>query len=79
MRLFGTIPIVKFKEFIRKNWILVLGAIYVLSPIDFIPEVFFPIGFADDILIMLGTLFVRYLKQKKETEGKIVDGEIIDE
>lgn len=44
--------------FLRKNWVLVLVLIYLVSPLDFIPEGFFPlIGSSDDALVaFLGLL-----------------------
>lgn len=37
------------KKFLKENWILVVSAIYLLSPIDFIPEMLTgPLGLIDD-------------------------------
>lgn len=43
----------KIATLLKKYWKLIFLVIYVLSPIDFIPEVFLgPLGIADDILVL---------------------------
>jgi uncharacterized membrane protein YkvA (DUF1232 family) len=46
-------------KFLKKNWLLILSLIYILSPIDLIPEAFLgPLGLIDDA----GLLFILILK-----------------
>ena len=55
-------------KFIKNNWLLVLSLIYVISPIDFIPEFLLgPLGFVDDlalILLLLGIAAYKHLKSE---------------
>lgn len=68
----------KKKSFLKDNWLLILALIYVLSPIDFIPDALLPIGFGDDLLVLLLTLAKKYWGYKKKKDN-IIEGEIIDE
>ncbi len=56
-------------KFIKTNFILILSIIYVLSPIDIIPEALLgPIGIIDDagvVLLMGGQLIWKYIQQSK--------------
>lgn len=36
--------------------VLLLMLLYLASPIDFIPDIMFPVGFIDDILVLLAGL-----------------------
>ena len=69
----------KKKSFLRENWLLVLALIYVLSPIDFIPDALLPVGFGDDLLVLLATLAKKYWDNKRNKEDSIIEGEIINE
>jgi len=74
------------KKFIKQNWMLIAAIIYVISPLDFIPDALLPVGFFDDIAILLATLFIRYLKHRRDTKLQVslnknedvVDGEIVE-
>ncbi|GAB4161552.1 MAG: hypothetical protein Fur003_4880 [Candidatus Dojkabacteria bacterium] len=49
------------KPFIKENWITILVLLYLVSPIDFIPEGVLPvIGSTDDAGIMLLELIRRF-------------------
>ena len=41
---------------VLKMVVLLLMALYILSPIDFIPDFLFPVGFIDDIIVLFGGL-----------------------
>lgn len=44
-------------KFIKQNWILILSVIYILSPIDLIPEFLLgPLGIIDDAAVLIGLL-----------------------
>lgn len=69
----------KKKSFIKENWLLILALVYVISPIDFIPDVLLPAGFGDDLLVILVALAKKYWSYKTNNEDKIIEGEIINE
>lgn len=60
----------KLKQFFKKNWILVLSFIYILSPIDLIPgDIATGIGLIDDMFVLISTsiyLLIRFLVEQKE-------------
>ncbi len=78
------------KDFLKKNWKIILAIIYVLVPLDFIPDILPALGLSDDILVLLGTLLLSYLDYRKlkikETKAEeirkkhkdVVDGELVD-
>jgi uncharacterized membrane protein YkvA (DUF1232 family) len=47
---------------------LVLAVVYILSPVDFIPDVWPVIGWVDDISVFLAEMvsIILYLKQKRK-------------
>lgn len=65
--------------FARKNWMLILGAIYLISPLDFIPDLLPALGLGDDLFVILATLVIRYRTFKKEENRDVVDGEVVEE
>lgn len=72
------------KKFIKRNWKLILGLIYLLSPLDIIPDVLPVIGISDDALVAILTLLMRYMDFKKELKmeqkmnDNIQEGEIVE-
>jgi len=65
------------KRLIISIILLFLGFIYLISPIDFIPEILVPvIGWIDDIGVLFVTFinalisFIRYKKSEEKTEKK---------
>jgi uncharacterized membrane protein YkvA (DUF1232 family) len=61
------------KRFIFSMILLALAVIYLISPIDLIPDVLFPAGYLDDIPFLIATVVYagysyRRLK-KKEAQG----------
>ncbi|MFZ5424424.1 MAG: YkvA family protein [Patescibacteria group bacterium] len=69
----------KTKKFLRKNWTLVLAIVYLLSPIDFIPDVLPVFGFSDDILLLIATLIYRYIKFRDAKNDEVIEGEIVND
>ncbi len=74
--------LVKIKSFIKKHWKVILVIIYVISPIDLIPDVLMPLGYTEDLLLVV-TMILDYYKRKKAeekftftNEDKPVDGEV---
>jgi len=67
----------KFHRFIEQNWITILAMVYVLSPIDFIPEAFIPvIGIADDAVVVLLELIRKWHTfSKSEPESSKTDSD----
>lgn len=56
------------KEFLKQNWMLIAAIVYLVFPLDFLPDVVPLLGLGDDILILLGTLLIRYAKLKKQKD-----------
>ena len=48
----------QLKQFLKKNWLLIAAIIYVLSPIDIIPDFLGPLGYSDDALVLILTLII---------------------
>lgn len=62
------------KKFLKRNWLLAFAVLYVLSPIDIIPDQIPLIGQTDDAALVLVELIRKYseYKKKKDTlEGKV--------
>ncbi len=36
-----------------RPWLIALAVLYIVSPIDFVPDVFVPVGFADDFVVLV--------------------------
>ena len=64
------------KSFFKENWLLFVAIIYMLLPVDFIPDVIPVLGQVDDSLVILIDLLTRYNDFRKrnkpaaETEEK---------
>ena len=74
---------VKILRFIKKHWKLILALAYLISPIDLIPDVLMPIGYTEDILVVVAAVLEYLVKRKKDkrttsSRGKIYEGEIVD-
>ncbi|MCK9224525.1 MAG: DUF1232 domain-containing protein [Candidatus Muirbacterium halophilum] len=59
--------IIPLKNIFSRTFIMSLILIYILSPVDFIPDVFIPYGFLDD-LVSLFFLFKIGLKTWRENK-----------
>lgn len=55
--------------FLKTNWLLLVAIIYVLSPIDIIPDILPGIGGVDDSLLLIIELLRQY-GQYKKTSGE---------
>lgn len=53
----------KLRAFIKKHWKMILVVLYVLSPIDLIPDFIVGLGFTDDALLMILTIVYELMKQ----------------
>lgn len=59
------------KRFIFSIVILVLAIIYLISPIDFIPDAIVPIGYLEDIPLLITTaIYAGYSYRKLKKEQK---------
>lgn len=69
-------------KFAKQNWMLILAVVYFFSPLDFIPDLIPGVGFGDDILVMLATLFIRYRRfqrAEKETKEEVIEGKLAND
>ena len=84
-----------FKTFLFKYWKIILGAAYVVMPLDVIPDVLIPLGYTDDIIVILALVGSFYAQREarkrghlggnkdeikfKKSSDDILEGEIVDE
>lgn len=54
-----------FFQYLKQNWISVLIIIYILSPIDFIPDAIMPIGTVDDVSLLIIEFLRQYIEYSK--------------
>jgi DnaJ like chaperone protein len=55
----------------KRFWVLLLLAVYVLSPIDLVPDVIIGLGWLDDLALIGFALYYFFYKQKiREQPGK---------
>ncbi len=66
------------RRFLQKNWVLIIAILYVLSPIDVLPDFLPLVGYSDDLLVLIGSLLIGYVQYKKE-RGKILEGEVVED
>lgn len=57
------------KKFLKENWLLVFAVLYVLSPIDVLPDQIPLIGQTDDAMLVLAELLRKYSQYKKENNN----------
>ena len=60
------------RRFIVSLVILILAVLYLLFPLDFIPDVLFPAGYLDDIPLLIASALYAgysYRKMKRERES----------
>ena len=63
------------KRFIASLVMLVLAVIYFISPIDLIPDALFPVGYLDDIPLLIGTSIYSWLAYRKMKKGRERDND----
>lgn len=54
------------KRFFKDNWLLVVAIVYLIIPVDFLPDIIPVLGKLDDSSIMVLELIKRYLDSKKK-------------
>lgn len=57
----------ELKKFLIKNWKLVAAILYILLPVDIIPDFIPMLGATDDLLVLVITLVLRYVDYKKDS------------
>jgi uncharacterized membrane protein YkvA (DUF1232 family) len=50
------------KKFIRENWILFASLVYLLSPIDFVPDFIAGLGLIDDATVVVTSIIIQFYK-----------------
>lgn len=68
----------KMMKFVKENWLLVAAILYVLSPIDLIPDFVPAIGYSDDLAILVLTLIINYLRFRKKVKNNVIEGEVVE-
>jgi uncharacterized membrane protein YkvA (DUF1232 family) len=68
----------KAVQFLKKNWMLIVALLYLFSPMDLVPDVVPILGFSDDVLAIVLSLILRYLKESRERKDSIIEGEIVE-
>ncbi len=56
--------ILKLLKLARKHWRLLAVAIYLIFPIDIIPDALLPVGYMDDIILIM-TAIIGYLRTRE--------------
>lgn len=64
----------KKKSFLEEYWLLIVVIIYILLPIDLIPDRVPLIGTLDDAGLLLVHIIQEYNRWRRENEGKEVSG-----
>ena len=50
------------KKFIRENWILFASLVYLLSPIDLVPDFIAGLGLIDDATVVVTSIIIKFYK-----------------
>ena len=50
------------KKFIRENWILFASLVYLLSPIDLLPDFIAGLGLIDDATVVVTSIIIQFYK-----------------
>lgn len=58
----------KFVQLIKKRWFLILAIIYLIAPVDLIPDVIPIFGKVDDATLLLVDLVRSYIGLQKSNE-----------
>ncbi|MBN1374256.1 DUF1232 domain-containing protein [Candidatus Dojkabacteria bacterium] len=57
----------KIKNFLKENWLLIVAIIYLIWPLDIIPDFTPFVGQTDDSVLFAIELFRRWYNQRKNT------------
>lgn len=73
---------IKNKSFLKNNWLLIVALIYLLLPVDFIPDTVPVFGTFDDSVLVIINLIEEFIRlkehaQKNEIKGDVKEGEIV--
>lgn len=74
------------KSFLAQHWLLLVAIIYLLLPVDLVPDTIPVLGLLDDAGVLLIQLLQEYNKWRRESEverestpeGEIKEGEIVE-
>lgn len=66
------------KNFVKENWLLILAILYLIFPIDLIPDIIPALGMGDDASLLIIEIIRRIISKGKKSEDKIIEGEIVD-
>ncbi len=71
--------------FLSRNWLLIVAIIYLILPIDLIPDAIPVLGSLDDAALLIINLIQKYILWRREneqtesrTEGNVKEGEIVE-
>ncbi|NLE30936.1 DUF1232 domain-containing protein [Candidatus Dojkabacteria bacterium] len=59
------------KKFIEKYWLFILSIIYIILPVDLIPDVIPFLGGLDDSALVILSLVKQYIDNKKGKESGV--------
>ena len=68
------------RRFFKDNWALLLAMLYVLVPIDILPDFLPGLGWTDDLgaLVLAFVIkFLQHLQREKQKKKDIIDGEVV--
>lgn len=54
----------RFKGFLKDNWLLIFGILYLIMPADILPDIIPLLGKADDSAVLLLDLIKRYVESQ---------------
>lgn len=52
------------KKFVKENWLIILSVLYIIFPLDFIPDFTPWVGFGDDITVVATNMLITWMKKK---------------
>ena len=59
------------KSFFQENWLLILVLLYIILPVDLIPDRTPVVGTLDDGALLLLNIILEYRKWKLNNEGRV--------
>ena len=58
------------KDFLKRNWFILASLIYIISPIDILPEFLAPLGIIDDFGVLLSTVLFTVAREIQDRKPK---------